>query len=186
MTITTDLIHSHEIIYEVLQAHRERIGDSYPMWVAHSYRMLNLCANACPDEPLDKFAIAIAFHDLPAAMDGDLRYLDRAAAMAGDWLVANNRTQWTDQVRAMIVNHHKVRPYRGPWAASVEAVRRADWVDVGAAFAGLRSWPAGHDKQLVVRINTELPVAPHRAVALRLIGRYARRHPLAPLPMMRW
>jgi hypothetical protein len=153
----------------------------HSMWRLHSYRMLNICAEACPQEPVDKFAVAIAFHDLPAAIDGDLRYLDRAAALARTYLTDHHLTEWVPEVSAMIVNHHKVRPYRGPHAPTVDAFRRADWIDV---FLG--RWSGGQDKLLVARINREFPVDELRRALPRILLPYALRHPLKPFPMLRW
>jgi hypothetical protein len=151
------------------------------MWRLHSYRMLNICANACPEEPVEKFAVAIAFHDLPAAIDGDLRYLDRAAALAHTWLIDHDLSEWVPEATAKIVNHHKIRPYRGPHAPTVDAFRRADWID-----ASLGHWNGGQDKALVARINHEFPVDELRRALPRILLPYALRHPLKPFPMLRW
>ncbi len=175
-----DLITSHPIIDEVLEAHREAIAPLFHVWHTHSYRMLNICVNACPEEAADKFAVAIAFHDLPAAIDGDLRYLEPAAALARTWLTEHRLSDWAPEVCAMIANHHKIRPYTGPHAAAVDAFRRADWIDV---FSG--RWSGGQDKNLVARINRELPL--HSVGALRrIVLPYALRYPLKPIPMLRW
>jgi len=177
----SDLIRAHPIIDEVLEANREAIGPLYPVWPTHSYRMLNICVAACPREPVEKFAVAIAFHDLPAAIDGDLRYLDRAAALAATWLVEHGLGEWVAEVSAMIVNHHKIRPYTGPHAPTVDAFRRADWIDVS-----LGRWCGGQDKDLVARINRELPLKEGRRALTHIVLPYALRHPLKPLPMLRW
>jgi len=94
---TADLITCNPIIDDVLETNRQPIGPLYPVWRTHSYRMLNICVNACPREPVDKFAVAIAFHDLPAAIDGDLRYLDRAASLARTWLTEHQLTEWAPE-----------------------------------------------------------------------------------------
>lgn len=179
--MVAQLIRAHPIIDEVLETNRAAIGRLHPMWRLHSYRMLNICVNACPQEPVDKFAVAIAFHDLPAAIDGDLRYLDRAAALARTWLTGHHLTEWVPEVAAMIANHHKIRPYTGPHAQTVDAFRRADWID-----ASLGHWSGGQDKALVARINRELPVDELRRAIPRIVLPYAIRHPLKPLPMLRW
>ena len=40
------------------------------------------------------------------------------------------RADWEPEMRLMIDNHHKVRPYTGPYAPMVDAMRKADWLDV--------------------------------------------------------
>jgi hypothetical protein len=176
-----DLITSHPIIDEVLGTNRQAIGPLHPVWHRHSYRMLNICVNACPQEPVDKFAVAIAFHDLPAAIDGNLVYVDRAAALARAWLTKHRLTEWGPEVSAMIVNHHKIRTYTGPHAATVDAFRRADWIDV---FLG--HWSGGQDENLVARVNRELPLNDGRRALAHILLPYALRHPLKPFPMLRW
>jgi hypothetical protein len=49
--------------------------------------------------------------------------------------------EWVPEVSAMIANHHKIRPYRGPFTLTVDAFRRADWIDVS-----LGHWNGGQDR----------------------------------------
>lgn len=128
-----------------------------------------------------RFAIVAAFHDLPACLTRDLRYLAPAKEMAGEYLENIKRGEWRPAVDAMIENHHKVRAYTGPHRAEVEAVRRADWLD---GTGGLRRF--GVDRDLSRRLNAAFPPRVLVAPALRLICGYAVRHPRRPLPMMRW
>lgn len=179
--MTDPLIRTHPIIDEVFENHRHEIGRLYSAWRLHAYRMLNVCVRACPEEPIDKFAVAIAFHDLPIMIDGDFRYLEPAVALARAWLTDRQLAEWEPEVSAMILNHHKIRPYRGPWASTVDVFRRADWIDVS-----LGCWSAGQDKPLVAQINRELPVNELRRALPRIVLPYAVRHPLKPLPNLRW
>ena len=120
----------------------------------HAYRTLNLARHLTPDSPGrdERLAVAAAFHDLPACMDGDLEYLDRAADLAEAHLRATGQDERASEVRLMIVNHHKVRRYRGPHAESVNAVRRADWLDVtGTALRA--GFPRGYVGALGIKID---------------------------------
>jgi 5'-deoxynucleotidase YfbR-like HD superfamily hydrolase len=178
-----DLILRHEILEEVLVPHRRAIGSIYEGLYGHAYRALNYCVHlvAADVEQTDRFAVVAAFHDLPACLTGDLPYLEPAKAMATDYLQRIGRADWKPAVEAMIDNHHKVRPYTGPHAPQVEAVRRADWVD---GSGGLRR--CGIERELSRRVNRAFPPGNLFRPAVALIGSYALRHPRRPLPMMRW
>ncbi|MGQ0464636.1 MAG: hypothetical protein ACT4QG_04870 [Sporichthyaceae bacterium] len=178
-----DLILRHEILEEVLTPHRNAVGAIYEGLRGHAYRSLNYCVQAVPgdEEQVTRFAVVAAFHDLPACLTRDLRYLDPAKEMAGEYLARIGREHWRPAVDAMIENHHKVRAYVGPHRAEVEAVRQADWLD---GTGGLRRF--GIDRELSRRLNSAFPPRVLVAPALRLICGYAVRHPRRPLPMIRW
>ena len=81
----------------------------------------------------------------------------------------------------MIVLHHRVRACRGPDDALVEALRRADLVDLTLGFV-----PFGLDRALVATVKEEFPSAGfHRCLARLLAGRL-RSHPASPTPFLRW
>jgi hypothetical protein len=146
--------------------------------------MLNIGRYLVPDEPDrdDRLAVMAAFHDLPFFLDGDLDYLGRASDWARDWLVATGRAAWEPEIRLMIHHHHKVRPYTGPSARMVEAMRKADWIDV--TFTKVRF---GIDRAFIRDVRAAFPINEgYKGIALPAIARYAFSHLSRPLPMMRW
>lgn len=172
------------LIEATLDPHRGVLGPLHEGIRNHAFRMLNFARLLAPDTDGDRdqrLAVVAAFHDLPAVLDGDLNYLTRAADLADEHLHTCGHPEWSEQVRLMIGNHHKVRPYRGPHAAMVEAVRRADWVD---ASGGLLT--AGLPRAFRREVDAAFPLRPLYRPALTLIARYAVRHPRRPLPMLRW
>lgn len=171
------------LIDEVFEAHRGVLGPAHEGLRNHAYRTLNLARHLAPDSPGrdERLAFAAAFHDLPVFPAGDLEYLDRAADMAEAHLRAAGHDDWVAEVRLMIANHHKVRPYRGPYAGTVDAVRRADWVDVtGTALR------VGFPRGYVRALGKAFPLTPLLRPGWCMIARYAVRHPRRPLPMLRW
>jgi hypothetical protein len=171
------------LIDEVYEAHRAVLGPALEGMRNHAYRTLNLARHLAPDSPGrdERLAVAATFHDLPAFFEGDLEYLDRAADMAEAHLRAAGHDAWVPEVRLMIRHHHKVRPYRGPYAATVDAVRRADWVDVtGTALR------AGFPRGYVGALGKAFPLTPLLRPGWCMIARYAVRHPRRPLPMLQW
>jgi hypothetical protein len=180
---TYGLIDRHDILEEVLQPHREALGSIFHGLVGHAYRMLNYCAYMAPGDPdqIDRFAVVAAFHDLPVCLTKDLRYLDTARAMADQYLTQTDNARWQPAVGAMILNHHRVRPWPGPHRPEVEAVRKADWIE-----ATLGGYQAGVPRAFSSQLHRLFPRRELWPSALRLMGSYAIRHPAKPLPMLRW
>jgi len=85
------------------------------------------------------------------------------------------------EIEAMIVDHHKVTPSRANPQSLVEPFRRADWIDVSR---GLRRF--GLPRTFIAAVATTWPSAGfHRRLVQMTIDRF-RKHPLAPLPMVKW
>jgi hypothetical protein len=82
----------------------------------------------------------------------------------------------------MIHNHHKVRPYTGQYAPMVDAMRKADWIDV--SFTKIRF---GIPRRFIAEMRATFPLnEAYKGVAIPAITRYALSHISRPLPMMRW
>lgn len=120
---------------EILEAHRHRAhGDDagYDAYKAHVYRVVNFARAFTPDAPDrdDKLVIAAAFHDL-GAFD-TLDYLVPSIKAQDEWLQKTGRDQWAAELALVVAEHHRFTTYgpERPFAALVEAVRRADLVDV--------------------------------------------------------
>lgn len=179
------LIRDHPLIEEILGPHRAGLGEFYDPARSHAYRMLNWGRHLAPEEPFrdERLAIVAAFHDLPAFLDWHLEdYLERAADLAGGYLARAGHADWTDEIRLMIDNHHKVRSYRTPGGALVEATRRADWIEV--SMGALRF---GLPRDYLREIDAAFPLRPATYFrCMRKVGAYALRHPRRPLPMLRW
>lgn len=179
-----EIVTEAPLIDEILDPHRKALGLAYLGYRNHCFRMLNIGRYLVPDEPHrdDRFAIMAAFHDLPFFLDGNLDYLDRASGWAGDYLAASGRAEWEPEIRLMIHNHHKVRPYTGPSGAMVEAMRKADWIDV--TFTKVRF---GISRRFIAELRATFPLnEAYKGVAMPAIARYALSHVSRPLPMMRW
>jgi hypothetical protein len=179
-----DIVTESGLIDDILGPHEKGLGVGYIGYRNHCFRMLNVGRFLVPDEPHrdDRFAIMAAFHDLPFFLDGDLDYLGRAGDWAHDYLVAMGREEWEPEMRLMIDNHHKVRPYTGPYAPMVDAMRKADWLDV--TFTKVRF---GMPMSFVRELRATFPMnEAYKGVAMPMIARYAFSHLSRPLPMMRW
>jgi hypothetical protein len=130
-----DIVHSFPLAEEILESHRDRAhGDDagYDAYKAHVYRVVNFARALTPDQPDrdDKLAIAVAFHDLAAFETLD--YLAPSIQAQDAWLERTGRQEWSDELALMVAEHHRLTRYGSPrpHASLVEAVRRADLVDV--------------------------------------------------------
>ena len=59
---------------------------------------------------LQKMAIAAAFHDMGIWTDGTFDYLQPSIGLAGEHLARSGRPEWTPEITAMILEHHKISP----------------------------------------------------------------------------
>src|ERR1700712_5361601 len=137
---------------QILQSsrHRARGRDAgYAAYKAQLYRVVNFARALAPSAPEsdDKLAVAAAFHDL-AAFD-TLDYLAPSIAAQDAWLKQTGRDAWSDELALIVAEHHRMARYGAdrPYAALVEAVRRADLIDVsqGLIKFGL---PASYVKEV--------------------------------------
>jgi len=167
---------------EVLRSHAAELGPDYAAYRNHVYRVLNLCvAQSSPDaESLEKVAIAAVFHDLGIWTDGTFDYLSPSIRLASAYLLRAGRAEWTTEIAAMILEHHKISRYRGGSGPLVESFRRADWIDVSL---GLRRF--GLPRSIVGPVLSAWPNAGFHRRLVQLSLARVRRHPRTPLPMIR-
>jgi hypothetical protein len=184
----THLTESHPVVEDVLGTWRTALGGDYTAYRGHVYRVLTFtralaaAATAAPiaDRTLHMLAVAVVFHDLGIWSDGTLDYLPPSEARARAHCAATGRSADAPTVAAMIAQHHKLLPYRGSDAALVEALRRADLVDL--TFGTVRFGLPG---ELVRGARRAFPNAGFHLTLCRVIGGWCVRHPLRPLPMMK-
>jgi hypothetical protein len=168
---------------ELLQAHEAALGGDFTAYRNHTYRVVNLCvalSSAVDPEQLQKMAIAAAFHDLGIWTDGTFDYLEPSVRLAGAHLAHSGRAEWTPEITAMILEHHKISAWRGDPHWLVEPFRRADWIDV---TRGLRAF--GLPRSLLREIFSTWPSAGFHKRLIQLELKRLRTHPWSPLPMVR-
>ena len=173
----------HPLIEAILAPHAAALGGDWRSYRHHVYRVAALAGAFGPGtaEAGEKIAIAAALHDLGIWTAGTFDYLDPSMALAADWLARTGRSAWTDEIEAMIQEHHRIRPVRGAGMALVEAFRRADWVDVSR---GLVSF--GVTREEYGALVAAWPTAGFHRRLVELTWARWRRHPLSPLPMLRF
>lgn len=167
----------------LLAAHAVQLGDDAMGYRHHAYRVANFYWQLSPGdaEMLEKLSIAVAFHDLGIWTARTFDYLPPSRVLARDHLRTIGRPEWRTDVDAMIDHHHRIRRMPPSTQASVETFRRADWIDVSNGVLRF-----GLPRAVVREVRRTFPDAGFHRRLLQLTLRRFRRHPLSPLPMMRW
>ncbi|MBV9722312.1 MAG: hypothetical protein JO082_10385, partial [Mycobacterium sp.] len=143
-----DVVTAHPIVDAVLDRYRVALSGDMPAYRNHVYRCINyhqiLLGSTIPDAA----ALAWAVHDLGIWTARSLDYLapsaDLAVEHAGEFGITDD-----DQLRMLIIEHHKLRPSRD---RMVETFRKADLVDVSR---GILRKPIG--RSAVNAVVAELP-----------------------------
>ena len=177
-----ELLTSIAVLDAALDAYAAELGTDFEGYRNHVYRVINLCAAQSSDarNQIEKVAIAAAFHDLGIWTAGTFDYLAPSVSLAAAYLTHIGRQQWSEDVAAMIWDHHKVSPHRGSAVSLVEPFRRADWIDVSRGVIHF-----GMPRELVRRLFATWPSAGFHTRLIRLELRRIWTHPWRPLPMFR-
>ena len=177
------LLTSLPTVEEVLSDHAPELGHDLTAYRNHVYRVVNLCVAILGDSrgELEKIAVAAVFHDLGIWTNHTFDYIAPSVALAREHLAARGMADWIPEIEAMIVDHHKVTPSHAHPQSLVESFRRADWVDVSR---GLRRF--GLPRTFIAAVDAAWPNAGFHQRLVRLtIDRFVK-HPLTPLPMVKW
>ncbi len=171
------------LIDTVLDQHRQALGTDFTAYNNHCYRVLNFClAFAGEDgDSLTKISIAAAFHDLGIWTNRTFDYLGPSRKLVREYLAQAGKSDWSSEIEAMIEQHHKIRKYRLHPEWLVESFRKADWIDVS-----LGNLTFGLSSSFAKDVLKHFPNAGfHKRLTVLTWQRFLR-HPLSPLPMMRW
>jgi hypothetical protein len=172
-----DIVTAHPIVDAVLDRHRDALGGARSLYGNHVYRCITYHQLLLRFSIPDVAALAWATHDLGIWTAGTFDYLrpsaDLAAACADEFGIAD-----VDQLRALVTEHHRLRPVGD---RVTETFRRADLIDVSHGV--LRH---GIARSAVRAAVDRLPYNGFHAFLAKGLTGYAARHPLRPLPMMRW
>jgi HD domain len=175
-----DLVRQISILDKVLDDHAAELGGDFTAYRNHAYRVVNICVALSPDGPehLEKIAIAAAFHDLGIWTDHTFDYIPPSIRLARAHLIASSQATWISEITEMILQHHKITPYRGD--ALVEEFRCADWTDVSSGLIRF-GIPREHVKEV---LSTWPDSGFHKRLLVLGLHRL-RTNPWNPLPMIR-
>jgi hypothetical protein len=172
-----EVVTAHPIVDAVLDRHRDALGGDRSAYGNHVYRCTTYHQLLLGFPIPDVAALAWATHDLGIWTAGTFDYLtpsaDLAAAYADQFGIAD-----IDQLRALVTEHHWLRPVDD---RVTETFRQADLIDVSHGV--LRQ---GIGRSAIRAAVDELPYNGFHAFLAKGLTGYAVRHPLRPLPMLRW
>ncbi|MDF9773862.1 HD domain-containing protein [Pseudomonas baetica] len=168
---------------KILTSFALAIGADLQGYRNHIYRVLNFhgALNGAEGPPSEAVQIAAAFHDLGIWTDDTLDYLPPSIALATEYLDSQQRPALKDEVSALILEHHKLRRYRGAYVNSVEPFRQADLVDVSLGLVRF-----GLPRPFIKTVQSAFPDHGFHSLLMRLSAKQFIRSPLRPLPMFRW
>ena len=167
---------------ELLAQHAAAMGSDAVPYRNHAYRVANLCIAFAPRDPdtVHKIAIAAALHDMGIWTDKTFDYLEPSIELARTHLERVGKAEWTAEITAMILEHHKISPYRGRADWLVESFRKSDWIDV---TWGLRSF--GVPRTRFQELQRRWPDAGFHMGLVKQELKRLLTHPWSPLPMVR-
>ncbi len=169
------------LIDEILGGWQDQVGGAFAGYRNHVYRMVNftLAFADLDEEERKKVIIAGCFHDIGIWPGNNFDYLPPSIGRAKEYLGRNGMGEWSDEITRMIGEHHKVRRYTD--APIVEAFRKGDLVDfsLGIVKNGLPS-------SYVRDVKAAFPNAGFHRNLVKVAAGWFCRHPLNPVPVIRW
>lgn len=177
------LVDRQPLIEEALEIWAPALGPARAAYRGHVYRVFNFARRVLGSERHDDaLALASAFHDIGIWSDATFDYLGPSIRRATEHVRARRPALSAELIADVIRNHHLLRRARAGSAADViEAFRRADLTDVSRGL--LRGeLDAGFVREAVAAF----PYAGFHGALLRAALPWCVRHPLRPLPMLRF
>ncbi len=169
------------LIHSILSVYKVELGESYARYSNHACRIYNFAVllSDANQEEQKQLAIASAFHDIGIWTANTLDYLEPSVRLAKEYLQRNGLSEWNKSVEEIITQHHKLSAFKPNRLA--ECFRKADLIDL--SFGLFRF---GIDGRKIAEANQQYPwFGFHRFIAKEIL-KNAVRHPLNPLPIVKW
>ncbi|HET9908883.1 MAG TPA: hypothetical protein VFQ23_19690 [Anaerolineales bacterium] len=171
------------LVEEILETRKLNFENDYAGYKNHVYRMINFCfaLRDCDKEESEKLIIAGCFHDIGIWLGNTFDYLHPSIALAKEYLKQNGLEHWHVEMELMIDMHHKLMPYRDERYPLVEVFRKGDLVDFSLGIV-----KCGLPKSFVNRVKSQFPNAGFHKRLVQLELSWVAKHPLNPLPILKW
>ena len=170
-----------QFITLLLNGYKADLDNDYETYHNHCQRIYyNAVLMDSTEANKEKYAIAATFHDLGIWTANTFDYLDPSIELCKQYLIANHKANWIDEITLMIDMHHKRSYYKGEYELTVETFRKADWIDVTKR---LKKYNA-NKKQLKIIKKSFKNKGFHRFLAWQSVKNFFK-HPLNPLPMFK-
>lgn len=178
-----ELIQQHSVMEGFFKQWQPQLGKDYDRYRNHCYRVVNHCQQLMPlnREQLEQVMIAACFHDVGIWLDNTFDYLKPSQDRANNFLVREGKSQWSQAVCTMIMEHHKITAYEGENEQLIEAFRKADWIDVTMGALNF-SLP----RKTIREIHSAFPYLGFHTMLMQKTLRNTLQHPFNPLPMFKF
>ena len=166
---------------EIIDAQEAFLDVSLAGYRNHVHRMINFClafGDLSADEE-EKIVLAGCFHDIGIWSAKTFDYLPPSIDAAVDHMKKTARSEWCGHISQMIGEHHKLRRFRAD--PLTETFRKGDLVDFSLGIIKF-----GLDASFVKDIRSAFPNLGFHSGLVRLAARWICRHPLDPIPVLRW
>ena len=169
------------LVEEVLSEYENEIGSDFQGYRNHVYRTINFCLAQRPlaNDEREKILIAGCFHDIGIWTARTFDYIPPSIDAAVLFLESRGLASWIPQVSSMIGEHHKLREYSSD--RLTETFRRGDLIDLSL---GIVRCGVSHSR--IRKIRSEFPNSGFHRGLVRKAGRWIARHPLNPIPVLKW
>lgn len=170
-------------IDDILAPFRNLIGGDFTGYRNHVHRLVSFCLafEELSDEETEKIVIAGSFHDIGIWTGSTFDYLPPSIIAANDYLDNNGLDCWSPEITQMIDEHHKVRVVHDDDGRLVEIFRKGDLVDFS-----LGVFKCGLSSRTVSEVKKQFPNEGFHKGLVKLAGRWFCRHPLNPVPVLKW
>lgn len=171
------------LLEELLSGWEDIMGAEYEGYKNHVYRVINFCLflRKCTEEEREKIIIAGAFHDIGIWIENTVDYIPPSLPPAMEYLKNRNLENWSQEIKLMISEHHKITEYQDTNYPLVEIFRRGDLVDFSFGIIKF-SIPDAYIKEVKAKFpNSDF----HKNLGKRA-GKWFLKHPFNPAPMIKW
>jgi hypothetical protein len=171
------------LLEEILAPWQTVIGEEYAGYRNHVYRMIHFCWALSPCDPIEreKIIIAGAFHDLGIWIEDTVDYIGPSIPPAMAYLQQRHRADWSEEIRLMISEHHKITEYKDPRYPLVELFRKGDLVDFSLGL-----FHFGLPPETIEVVKAAFPNANFHANLVKRAIAWFPENPFNPAPMMKW
>jgi hypothetical protein len=178
-----DIETNNDLIEEILTVWKDRIGNDYPGYRGHVYRMFNFCLalGPCTQEEKTKLAIAACFHDIGLWSAHTVDYIAPSVSELKNHLSSIGRQEWAEELGLMIEMHHKLRAYKTDRHALVERFRKGDLVDFSLGW-----FKFGIPAAYVQQVKKSIPNQGFHRFLLKGAREWFAKHPFTAPPFMKW
>ena len=163
---------------KILAKYRETLGDDYHAYINHVKRVYEYSCILRLTKSNDLLQIAAIFHDLDIWQNDTMDYLPGSIEIAKQYVADQKLDLDSDQLESIIRLHHKMTPIKNNPLA--EAFRKADLIDLTSGLIHFNI-----PKSLIVDTERRYPRLGFTKMIMKKTIRWAFRHPLRPLPMMK-